>query len=55
MAILHLSTDTQCVGTQKDKMDGSGQNPIDVHGLVDALISSLKYYIFRAPPYNFDF
>ena len=31
MALLHLSSDTQCVGTKKDKMDGSGQNPIDVH------------------------
>ena len=31
MALLHLSTYTQCVDTQKNKIDGSGQNPIDVH------------------------
>ena len=31
MALLRLSADTQCVGTQNEKMDGSGQNPIDVH------------------------
>ena len=31
MALLRLSTDTQCVGTQKDKMDGSVQNPIYVN------------------------
>ena len=31
MALLCLSTDTQCVDTQKDTMDWSGQNPMDVH------------------------
>ena len=29
--VLRLSINTQCIGTQNDKMDGSGQNPIDVH------------------------
>ena len=31
MELLHLITDTICVGTQKDKTDGSGQILIDVH------------------------
>ena len=31
MALLHPSTDTECVGTQKDTMDGSFQKHIDEH------------------------
>ena len=31
MTLLRLSTDTQCVCKKKGKMDGSGQNLIDVH------------------------
>ena len=31
MELLHLSTDAQCVSTQKDTMDWSIQNPIYVH------------------------
>ena len=29
MALLHPSTNTECVGTQKDTMDGSCQKTID--------------------------
>ena len=33
MALLHLSADIHHVGTQKDNLDWSGQNTIDVHEL----------------------
>ena len=31
MSLLHPSTDTECIGTQIDKMDKSCPKPIDEH------------------------
>ena len=45
MALLRPSTDTQCVNTKKDKMDGSGHIPIDVD--VYSYISILTYFFYR--------
>ena len=45
MALLHLSADIHHVGTQKDNLDLSGQNTIDVHDLW-CIIFRPALYIF---------